>query len=105
MDRLCSGMPFVVGKQAGAPEGASVRFELHGPMSRRIDVVVREGRAKTVEGVDGKPAVSLDMGVEVFWRLTCGRVDGKAARLAGIVEVSGDAELGSRVLDAMAFMI
>jgi uncharacterized protein (TIGR03083 family) len=105
MDRLCSGMPFVVGKQAGAPEGASVRFGLQGPLSRRIDVVVRDGRAKTVDAVDGHPTVSLDMAAEVFWRLTCGRVDGKAAELAGLVEVAGDAALGSRVLDAMAFMI
>jgi putative sterol carrier protein len=105
MDRLCSGMPFVVGKQAGAPEAASVRFELRGPLSRRIDVIVRDGRAKAVDDVDGEPTVSLDMAVEVFWRLTCGRVDGKAALLAGLVEVAGDAELGSRVLDAMAFMI
>ena len=30
LDRLCSAMPFVVGKQARAPEGASVRFDLRG---------------------------------------------------------------------------
>ena len=47
----------------------------------------------------------LDMAAEVFWRLTCGRVEGKAARLAGLVEVEGDGDLASRVLDAMAFMI
>ncbi len=105
IDRLCSAMPFVVGKQAGAPEGASVRFELRGPLSRRIDVMVLEGRAKVVPELDGQPTTSLDMDVEVFWRLACGRVDGKAARLAGLVDVGGDDALGSRVLDAMAFMI
>jgi uncharacterized protein (TIGR03083 family) len=105
MDRLCSAIPFVVGKQAGAPDGSSVHFELRGPLSRHIDVVVRDGRAKAVAVPDGQPTASLDMATEVFWRLTCGRVDGKAARLVGLVDVEGDAELAARVLDAMAFMI
>jgi uncharacterized protein (TIGR03083 family) len=105
IDRLCAAMPFVVGKQAGAPEGASVRFELRGPLSRRIDVIVRDGRAKAVAVLDAQPTTSLDIDVEVFWRLACGRVDGKAARLAGLVDIGGDEALASRVLDAMAFMI
>jgi uncharacterized protein (TIGR03083 family) len=105
IDRLCAAMSFVVGKQAGTPEGASVRFDLRGPLSRRIDVVVRDGRAKAGVELDGQPTASLDMDVEVFWRLTCGRVDGKAALLAGLVDIGGDDGLASRVLDAMAFMI
>ncbi len=105
IDRLCAAMPFVVGKQAGAPEGASVRFELRGPLARRIEVVVRDGRAKAVAALDAQPTTSLDIDVEVFWRLACGRVDGKAARLAGLVDIGGDEALASRVLDAMAFMI
>jgi uncharacterized protein (TIGR03083 family) len=105
LDRLCSGVPFIVGKQAGAPEGTSVRFELRGSLPRRIDIMVRDGRAKAVSVPDERVTTTLDMGVDVFWRLTCGRVDGKAAHLAGLVEVGGDTELGSRVLDAMAFMI
>jgi len=105
IDRLCAAMPFVVGKQAGAPEGASVRFDLRGPLSRRIDVIVRDGRAKAVVELNEKPTTFLDMDVEVFWRLACGRVDGKAAHLAGLVDVGGDDALASRVLDAMAFMI
>jgi len=105
LDRLCSAMPFVVGKQAGAPEGASVRFELRGSFPRRIDVVVHRGRAQTVPALDGRPDALLDMDMEVFWRLACGRVDGEAARIAGIVELGGDRELAGRVLQSMAFMI
>ncbi len=105
LDRLCSAMPFVVGKQARAPEGASVRFDLRGSLARRIDVVVQGGRAKAVGALDGSPSAALDMQVEVFWRLACGRVDGEAARTAGIVGLSGDTELAFRVLESMAFMI
>ena len=105
LDRLSSAMPFVVGKQAGAPEGALVRLDLRGPAPRRIDVVVRGGRAATVAAFEGEPTVVLDMGLEVFWRLTCGRVEGRAARDAGLVDVRGDTGLALRVLDSMAFMI
>ena len=105
LERIAAAMPFVVGKQAGAPEGASVRFELRGTMPQRIEVVVRDGRAATVPTLPGEPSAILDMGVEAFWRLACGRVDGRSARLAGLVVVDGDTELAFRVLDAMAFMI
>ena len=105
LDRLCSAIPFVVGKQAGAPDGASVRFDLRGPTPRRIDVVVQGGRAVVVAALEEEPTVVLDMGLEVFWRLTCGRVEGQAARDAGLVDVRGDKRLAFQVLDAMAFMI
>ena len=105
LDRLCAAMPFVVGKQAGAPEGASVRFELRGSLARRIDVVVRDGRAKAVAVARGP-----GHGVTRHGRgglLAPGmRSRRRKGRLpAGLVDVDGDAELASRVLDAMAFMI
>ena len=105
LDRISSAMPFVVGKQARAPEGASVRFDLRGSMPRRIDIVVRDGRAAIVPELESEPTAGLDMGLEAFWRLACGRVDSQAARDAGLVEVRGDKELSVRVLDAMVFMI
>jgi uncharacterized protein (TIGR03083 family) len=105
LERIAAAMPFVVGKQAGAPEGASVRFELRGEMPQRIDVVVRDGRAATVPTLPDQPTAVLDMGVEAFWRLACGRVDGRSARLAGLVVVDGENELACRVLDSMPLMI
>jgi hypothetical protein len=74
-------------------------------MPQQIDVVVRDGRASTVAELEDRPTAVLDMGVEAFWRLACGRVDGQSARLAGLVVVDGDTDLAYRVLDAMAFMI
>jgi uncharacterized protein (TIGR03083 family) len=105
IDRLTSAMPFVVGKQAGAPEGSSVRFELRGTPARRFDVVVRGGRATMKEVADSDPTAEVRMDLEVFWRLGCGRVSGEAARGAGLVELGGDTELAERVVDTMAFMI
>lgn len=105
LGRLSSALPFVVGKQAGAPEGASVRFEVAGPLGRTLDVAVRGGRASVVEDLPGRPATILTMDTEVFWRLACGRITGPAARDAGLVGLQGDAGLGAAVVDAMAFMV
>jgi uncharacterized protein (TIGR03083 family) len=105
LDRLTAGLPFVVGKQAGAPEGSAVRVELRGPRHLRFDVAVRAGRASVVSDLEGEPSAVVDMDTEAFWRLACGRVPGPAARAAGLVTVRGDEALGARVVDAMAFMI
>lgn len=103
IDRIASAMPFVVGKRAGAPDGSGVRFELAGSPARRVDVVVRDGRA-AMEALE-KPDVTLRMDAEVFWRLGCGRVAGEAALGAALVGVDGDRSLGEQVVRCMAFMI
>jgi uncharacterized protein (TIGR03083 family) len=105
IDRLRSAMPFVVGKQAGAPDGSSVRFDLRGNPARRFDVVVRGGRATMQDVTESDPTAEVRMDLEVFWRLGCGRVTGVAARGAGLVDFGGDTELAERVVDSMAFMI
>jgi len=105
LTRLASAMPFVVAKQAGAPDGAVVRFQLRGATERRIDVAVRDGRGKAVTDNQGEPDAVLGMDQDVFWRLASGRVTGPAARAAGLVDMRGDVGLGARVVDAMAFMI
>jgi uncharacterized protein (TIGR03083 family) len=105
IDRLASAMPFIVGKKAGAPEGASVRFELTGSEPRRLDTLVQGGRAVVVPGSETEPTAEIRMDLEVFWRLGCGRVTGEAARGAGLIELRGDTGLAERVVDSMAFMI
>jgi uncharacterized protein (TIGR03083 family) len=105
LERIASAMPFVVGKKAGAPEGSAVRFELGGAWPKRMDVVVRGGRAVVVDAPDREPDATLVMEAETFWRLGCGRVSGDAARGAALVDLAGDEKLAMAVVDAMAFMI
>jgi uncharacterized protein (TIGR03083 family) len=104
IDRLASAMPFIVGKKAAAPDGSTVRFELTGSEPRRLDVVVRGGRA-AISTTESDPTAEARMDLEVFWRLGCGRVTGEAARGAGLVDLRGDTDLAQRVIDSMAFMI
>jgi putative sterol carrier protein len=98
-------MGFVVGKQAQAPEGVFVRFDVVGDVSRRIDIEVRQGRAVPVEDLETEPTAVLRMDQESFWRLACGRVPGEAALFAGLVELEGDISIARQVLSSMAFMI
>jgi uncharacterized protein (TIGR03083 family) len=103
--RITAAMPFVVGKRAGAPEGAIVRFDLTTSRSERIDIVVSGGRASVLAEEAHQPTAILVMDGTTFWRLGCGRITGAAARGSGLVELVGDRDLAGLVLDAMAFMI
>lgn len=104
LDRFVSAMGFVVGKQAAAPEGASVRFDVTGDLARRVDLEVKDGRAVQAR-IGGTPTATLKMDLEAFWRLSCGRVDGSAAIAARLVILEGDDVLAKRVVESMAFMI
>ena len=101
--RIASAMGFVVGKKAAAPESSAVRFSLSGSPAREVGVVVREGRARLEAVTD--PTVGIEMDAELFWRLGCGRVTGDAALDAGLIGITGDEELGIRIVRNMAFMI
>lgn len=105
MGRLVSAMGFVVGKKAGAPEAASVRFDITGELALLLDIEVRGGRAVQVEDLRGDPTALLRLDQEEFRRLACGRTTGEAASASCEVEIQGDAALARRVLDNMNFMI
>lgn len=105
IDRIASAMGFVVGKQAQAPEGSSVRFDVVGDVCRRVDIEVRQGRAVPIHDLTPEPTAVLTMDQEAFWRLACGRIPGEAALSAGLVELRGDLSLARQVLVSMTFMI
>lgn len=90
---------YIVGKLAAAPEGSIVRFDLTGPISRRLTVVV-DGRAKLVEEAPGAPTATLRLSSSRFMRLTGGRTDDRTG-----VELDGDRALAQQVLDNLAFTI
>lgn len=101
---VTEGIGFVVGKKAATPDGDSVRFQLSGTPSATIDVVV-EGRARVADDLEGTPTVTLTMEVPTFVRLVAGRWPGTEARSRGLVEVTGDQDLGDRVLANLAYVI
>ncbi|CAN5360493.1 maleylpyruvate isomerase family mycothiol-dependent enzyme [soil metagenome] len=103
LDELAASMGFVVGKLGKAPEGARVALELTGPLQRTIRVAV-DGRAALVDDFGGaEPTVSIRLDGLQFTRL-CGGRPMSTARSADI-EVSGDHEVGRRIVDNLAFVI
>jgi uncharacterized protein (TIGR03083 family) len=101
---VVAAMPFVIGKKVAAPEGATVVFELSGPLAREVAVEVVDGRARLVAGTPASPTVRLAMSTETFERLGCGRIEPESVRAAGGVTVDGDTELGGRVLAEMNYL-
>jgi uncharacterized protein (TIGR03083 family) len=103
LDRIMDAMPFVIGKKAAAPDGATVVFALSGPLARTVAIRV-EGRAKRLAGVPSDPSATIATDTETFARLGVGRVSPALALADGSVELSGDVELARRVVENLNFL-
>jgi uncharacterized protein (TIGR03083 family) len=99
LDEVTQSLGYVVGKKAGVPAGNTVRFELTGPLARRIDVEVAD-RARVVDSIAGEPSTTLTVAGDHFMRLVGGRGADPAA-----VAATGDPALGAAVVDNLAFLI
>jgi uncharacterized protein (TIGR03083 family) len=95
-DYLMESLPFIVGKRAQAPAGSVVRLEVdgHDPVAA---VVGEDGRGRGATDADGPPAVTLGMDRETFIVLAGGRRPAEP----GVVRITGDTELGERVVAAL----
>jgi uncharacterized protein (TIGR03083 family) len=103
--RIAMAMPFVVGKKAQTPDGATVVFEVIGPAGRTLAIRVDSGRARPLETPPDTPTVRLTMDVETFNCLGCGRWDPDEVLASGKVRIDGDRALGETVVRQMNFMI
>jgi uncharacterized protein (TIGR03083 family) len=103
LDEMAASMGFVVGKLGKAPDGARVAFELTGPMARTIRVAV-DGRAAVVDDFGGaEPTTVIRLDGLQFTRLCGGRPMGTDR--SNEIEVEGDAEVGRRIVDHLAYVI
>jgi uncharacterized protein (TIGR03083 family) len=100
------GLPYVVGKKAGAPPDSTVVFEVAGspPLVAAVHVPP-EGRAVLLDSAPVDPTVTLAMDRRTFSRLAGGRWNGDRARSGDGLRIEGDRDLGNRVVDNMAFTI
>jgi uncharacterized protein (TIGR03083 family) len=100
LDEIAATMGYVVGKLGKAPEGSRVAVELTGPLARTIRVAV-DGRAQVVDEFGGLgPTSTIRLDGLQFTRLAGGRTDNAAG-----VEVSGDTEVGARIVERLNFVI
>lgn len=90
-------LPFVVGKKAAAPEGSTVVFRIGSLPPVGVEVVEKRGRL--ADELPPSPTVEVRMPVATFSALVGARSD-----VPSDVEVTGDEELGRRIVEAMGFM-
>jgi uncharacterized protein (TIGR03083 family) len=102
LDEMAASMGFVVGKLGKAPDGSRVAIELTGPLARTIRVAV-DGRAKVVDEFDADPTTTIRLDGLQFTRLAGGRPMTTARSTA--IEFDGDAEVGQRIVDNLAYVI
>jgi uncharacterized protein (TIGR03083 family) len=100
------GLGYVVGKKASTPPNSTVVFEVAGtpPITATVSVPP-EGRATLIADPPEAPTARISLDRRTFARLAGGRWDGDRARNDGVVRVEDDAELGTRIVDNMAFTI
>lgn len=102
--KVAAAAGYVVGKKADAPQGTSVVFDVRGPVTLAVPVLV-EGRARILDEAPPDPTVRITLPTELYNVLGCGRWTGGQAMATGDVDIRGDEELGIRVIDNMAFTI
>ncbi len=100
LDEISTAIPYVVGKRAGVPVGATVSFVLTGPAGRTLHVAV-EDRARLVDSLDGPATTTLTMPVGTFTRLAGGRITAGDRPVA----ITGDEALGQAVVAALGYTI
>ncbi|MGW1072226.1 maleylpyruvate isomerase family mycothiol-dependent enzyme [Streptomyces sp. NPDC002537] len=100
-DFLLNALPKVVAKDATAPPGAAVVFDVHGPLEfLRTVRVDAQGRGKIDSSVSLGPTVTLAMDWETYARLACGRVRPDA--VADRIKVEGEPRLARTILREFA---
>jgi uncharacterized protein (TIGR03083 family) len=103
LDEMTATMGFVVGKRGKAPDGSRVAIELTGPMARTIRVAV-DGRAAVVDDFgDRGPTTTIRLDGLQFTRI-CGGRPLTAARSTAI-EISGDTEVGDRIVEHLNYVM
>lgn len=102
--RIIATMPFVVGKKAGAPDGAAIVFALSGPVAQTFAVVVGGGRARASDTEPSTPTTRIATDTETFARVATGRVAPEEALAAGRITFEGDDALGRRVVEELNFL-
>jgi uncharacterized protein (TIGR03083 family) len=101
LDEMVTSMGYVVGKLGKAPDGSRVAIELTGPLARTIRVAV-DGRAQLVDDFGGQqPTATIRLDGVLFTRLAGGRADTSA----GGVQLSGDQEVASRIVEHLNYTI
>lgn len=101
--RLCATLPVVVGKRAKTPEGATAVLVITGAVQRTIPVTIINGRGQIVDQAPADSIVTIEMDSDVFLQLANGRA--LYEQLSSAIKISGDQELGHKIVTQFTMMI
>jgi uncharacterized protein (TIGR03083 family) len=104
LGEVASKLGYIVAKKAAAQDGTTAVFDVHGPTTMVLPVLV-EGRARLLDHAPDDPTVVIRLDTEAFNALACGRWPAQEVLAAERARITGDVELGRRVLDNMTFVI
>lgn len=96
-DYLVETFGYVLGKRVSPPAGTTAVLVVEGSDPVAVEVG-EDGRGRPLPAVPDEPAVRLDMDRETFILLAGGR----RTPGADAVRISGDADLGQRIVDHLA---
>ncbi len=95
--RMIEALPYVVARQAGAPPGSVVAWNITGEPDTTATIQVDDnGRGQFTKST-GQPDAVLTLTMESLQLLMCGR----RPYASVAVDVHGDADLGERVISAL----
>jgi uncharacterized protein (TIGR03083 family) len=99
--RLSSALAYVVGKKVKPPDGTVVRLEVEGADPAVTFARVRDGRGEAAPDAS-EATVDIHTDLEAFVALATGRWDAARALEQRRVRLSGDEDLGRRILDELS---
>ncbi|UGT39446.1 maleylpyruvate isomerase N-terminal domain-containing protein [Nocardia yamanashiensis] len=102
-EELLPALGRAVVKGAKAADGSRITLEVTGPVARAVHIAVAGGRADLVETLDAPATLVLTLGSDLFARLRGGRTTADAH--PGEYTVTGDTDLGERLVRALAFTL
>lgn len=104
VQQVTDALGYIVGKKAAVADNTTVVFDITGPLPMLLPVFV-DGRARVLDHEPSHRDVTIHLDTETYNALGCGRWSGHDAIEQGRVTFTGDADLGRRVVENMAFTI
>lgn len=101
--RMAEGLPRIVARTVGAPDGTRARFVVEGHAGGVWNVLVEDRRGRLGDD-GGKPDTELIAGVETFLCLTAGRWAAERCLDDGGLRLAGNTDLGHRIAQRLALV-
>ncbi|MGI8846952.1 MAG: maleylpyruvate isomerase family mycothiol-dependent enzyme [Candidatus Dormibacteria bacterium] len=102
--RMAAGLPRVVARIVGAPDGTRARFRVEGPAGGDWTVVVDDRRGRLQEGDVGAVMATLVSDVETFLCLCAGRWSAERVLAQERLQLESNTDFGHRIAQRLTLV-